>query len=67
MPPSTPAMSLYRFAFNPSGVTCSSVVSAAVPMALALAIKERDIKSGDKIVLMGYGSGLNALFSGIIW
>ena len=44
-----------------------NLVSAAVPTALALAVPERDIKRGDKIALLGYGSGLNALFSGVIW
>ena len=44
-----------------------NLVSAALPTAFAMAIEGRAIKAGDKIVLMGYGSGLNALFSGIIW
>jgi 3-oxoacyl-[acyl-carrier-protein] synthase III len=44
-----------------------NLVSAAVPTALALAIEGRGFKQGDKVVLMGYGSGVNAAFSGIIW
>lgn len=44
-----------------------NLVSAAVPTALALGVKEKGIKKGEKIVLTGFGSGLNAMFTGIEW
>ncbi len=44
-----------------------NLASAAVPTALAIGSKEKGIKSGEKIVLTGFGSGLNALFLGIEW
>lgn len=44
-----------------------NLVSAAVPSALTLGVKERNIKKGEKILLTGFGSGLNALFMGIEW
>jgi hypothetical protein len=40
---------------------------AAVPTALAIGAEEKDMKPGDKVVLTGFGSGLNALFLGIEW
>lgn len=44
-----------------------NLVSAALPTALALGVEARNIKKGDKVVLTGFGSGLNALFMGIEW
>jgi 3-oxoacyl-[acyl-carrier-protein] synthase III len=48
-----------------------NMVSAALPTALALGIAEKtannSLKSGDKILLTAFGSGLNAIFTGIEW
>jgi 3-oxoacyl-[acyl-carrier-protein] synthase-3 len=47
--------------------TRGNLVSAALPTAFAVGIKEREIQQGDKVVLTGFGSGLNSLFLGIEW
>ncbi len=48
-----------------------NMVSAALPTALALGIEEKlnnnSLKSGDKIMLTAFGSGLNAIFTAIEW
>jgi 3-oxoacyl-[acyl-carrier-protein] synthase-3 len=44
-----------------------NLVSAALPTALAMGVKAKGIKPGEKIVMTGFGSGLNALFLGIEW
>jgi len=44
-----------------------NLVSAALPTALTMGVEGRKLKRGDKIVMTGFGSGLNALFVGIEW
>ncbi|RMG40865.1 MAG: 3-oxoacyl-ACP synthase III [Candidatus Dadabacteria bacterium] len=44
-----------------------NLVSAALPAAVIRGIEEKGIKKGDKILLTAFGSGLNAIFSGIQW
>ncbi len=44
-----------------------NMVSAAMPGAFTKAIDGRGFKAKDKILLMGYGSGLNAIFTGVEW
>jgi 3-oxoacyl-[acyl-carrier-protein] synthase-3 len=44
-----------------------NLVSAALPTAFALGSEQKGIKVGEKIVLTGFGSGLNSLFLGIEW
>jgi 3-oxoacyl-[acyl-carrier-protein] synthase-3 len=44
-----------------------NLVSAALPTAFAIGVDQKGTKKGDKIVLTGFGSGLNALFLGIEW
>jgi acyl-CoA:acyl-CoA alkyltransferase len=44
-----------------------NLVSAAMPTALALGHEERGIKTGDKVLLTAYGSGLNSIFIAIEW
>ena len=44
-----------------------NLVSAAMPTALAMGIEAKKIKAGEKILLTAFGSGLNAMFSGIEW
>lgn len=44
-----------------------NLASAAVPTALIMGAAEKGIKSGEKVVLTGFGSGLNSLFLGIEW
>ncbi len=53
-----------EFAIYP---THGNLVSAAMPTAFGLAVDGRQIRKGDKVVLMGYGSGLNAVFTAIVW
>lgn len=47
--------------------TRGNLVSAALPTAFAVGIEERKIQKDEKIVLTGFGSGLNSLFLGIQW
>lgn len=47
--------------------TRGNLVSAALPTAFAVGIGERKLQKNDKIVLTGFGSGLNSLFLGIEW
>lgn len=44
-----------------------NMISAAMPAALFSAAEEGRIKPGTKNVLTAFGSGLNALFTGLIW
>jgi len=44
-----------------------NMISVAMPAALFSAAEEGYIKAGTKNVLTAFGSGLNALFTGIIW
>ncbi len=44
-----------------------NLVSAALPSALIMAAENNKFMTGDKILLTAYGSGLNTIFSGIIW
>ena len=42
-------------------------VSAAMPTSFALGLEECRVQNGDKILLAGFGSGLNTVFTGIEW
>jgi 3-oxoacyl-[acyl-carrier-protein] synthase-3 len=44
-----------------------NLVSAALPTAFAIGSEEKKVAKGEKIVLTGFGSGLNSLFLGIEW
>lgn len=44
-----------------------NLVSAALPTAFALGIREKNINKGDKILFTAFGSGLNSIFTGIDW
>lgn len=44
-----------------------NLVSAAMPSAFADAAEQNKYMTGDKILLTAYGSGLNTVFSGVIW
>lgn len=44
-----------------------NMVSAALPSALVLGAEEKQIKSGEKVLLTAFGSGLNCRFLGIVW
>lgn len=44
-----------------------NLVSAAMPSALISAAEENVLKAGDKIVLTAFGSGLNSVFTGVVW
>ncbi len=47
--------------------TLGNTGSAALPTTLALMAKEKDIKKGDKIALLGIGSGLSSIMLGVQW
>lgn len=44
-----------------------NVGPASVPMALALAVEEGRIKKGDRVGLLGIGSGLNCAMAELVW
>lgn len=44
-----------------------NLVSAALPSALFTAAEEGELSEGNKILLTGFGSGLNSIFTGLIW
>ena len=41
--------------------------AAALPTALALGIEQNDLKTGDRVALLGIGSGLNCVMLGLEW
>jgi 3-oxoacyl-[acyl-carrier-protein] synthase III len=43
------------------------MVSAAMPAALVAGVRVREPEPGEKILLLGFGSGLNTAFTGIQW
>lgn len=47
--------------------TLGNTGSAALPTALALAADKGTVKSGDKIALLGIGSGINSLMLAVEW
>lgn len=47
--------------------TRGNLVSAALPTAFAIGVEEKGIKKGEKIMMTGFGSGLNSLFLGVEW
>ena len=44
-----------------------NLVSAALPAALAIGAKEKNIQPGEKVLLTAFGSGLNTRFLGFEW
>ena len=44
-----------------------NLASAALPSALVIGSAEKNIKVGEKILMTGFGSGLNTVFLGIEW
>lgn len=47
--------------------TLGNTGSAALPTALALAVDKGTVKTGDKIALLGIGSGINSLMLAVEW
>lgn len=47
--------------------TLGNTGSAALPTALALAVEEGAVRSGDKVALLGIGSGINSLMLAVEW
>jgi 3-oxoacyl-[acyl-carrier-protein] synthase III len=41
--------------------------SAALPSALVIGSQEKQMKAGEKVMMLGFGSGINAMFIGIEW
>lgn len=44
-----------------------NMISAAMPSALITAAQEGRMKPGEKLLLTAFGSGLNAMFTGLVW
>ena len=44
-----------------------NLVSAAMPSALIASAEAGKFMTGDKVLLTAYGSGLNSIFTGIVW
>ncbi|MCB9030596.1 MAG: 3-oxoacyl-ACP synthase III [Deltaproteobacteria bacterium] len=44
-----------------------NLASAALPSALAIGSKEKEMHKGEKVLMTGFGSGLNSLFLGLEW
>ena len=47
--------------------TLGNTGSAALPTALALAVEQGAVKGGDKVALLGIGSGINSLMLAVEW
>ena len=47
--------------------TLGNTGSAALPTALALAVEQGAVKTGDKVALLGIGSGINSLMLAVEW
>ncbi len=47
--------------------TYGNMISAAMPSALITAAEASAIRSGGKVLLTAFGSGLNAFFTGLVW
>jgi len=47
--------------------TLGNTGSAALPTALALAVEQGAVKPGDKVALLGIGSGINSLMLAVEW
>ncbi len=47
--------------------TLGNTGSAALPTALALAVEQCAVKAGDKVALLGIGSGINSLMLAVEW
>jgi acyl-CoA:acyl-CoA alkyltransferase len=41
--------------------------SAALPIAVGRGVEEMDVQKGEKLLLLGFGSGINSLFVGVEW
>ncbi|MCB0338594.1 MAG: 3-oxoacyl-ACP synthase III [Bdellovibrionales bacterium] len=44
-----------------------NLASAALPTALVLGSEQKEMKRGDKVLMLGYGSGINSNFLGLEW
>jgi acyl-CoA:acyl-CoA alkyltransferase len=51
----------------PTFPTLGNMGSVSLPVSFAIGAKKRAIKSGDKIALLGFGSGINTIFAGVQW
>jgi 3-oxoacyl-[acyl-carrier-protein] synthase-3 len=51
----------------PTVETLGNTGAAALPTAMALAVERGQIVSGDRVALLGIGSGLNSIMLGIEW
>lgn len=44
-----------------------NLVSAALPLCFITGAEEKGMKEGEKVLLTAFGSGLNSIFTGIVW
>lgn len=44
-----------------------NLVSAALPLCFITGAEEKGMKTGEKVLLTAFGSGLNSIFTGIVW
>jgi 3-oxoacyl-[acyl-carrier-protein] synthase-3 len=44
-----------------------NLVSSALPACLAIGAEKKGMQQGDKVLLTAFGSGLNSIFTGIVW
>jgi acyl-CoA:acyl-CoA alkyltransferase len=47
--------------------TLGNTGSAALPTTLALAVEQGAVKTGDRVALLGIGSGINSLMLAVEW
>jgi 3-oxoacyl-[acyl-carrier-protein] synthase-3 len=47
--------------------TLGNTGSAALPLSLSRAVEAGFVRTGDKVALLGIGSGLNCLMLGLEW
>jgi 3-oxoacyl-[acyl-carrier-protein] synthase III len=38
-----------------------------MPLALITGAAEKEMKTGEKVLLTAFGSGLNSIFTGLVW
>jgi 3-oxoacyl-[acyl-carrier-protein] synthase-3 len=47
--------------------TLGNTGSAALPVTMAIGIEQRRLRKGDRVAMLGIGSGINCLMLGVEW